>query len=276
MSFRMIKMLFILMLSLVLALCPVLAGAAEGLQGGEVISPAEADLDGDGELETVTVMDVLNEDGEAYMGLEVKKGTLRVRVQTDIVTQEKLYLCDMDGDGLPEILFSGDECSDDYITYCWRFRDGKLVTVPFEEGDVLDGGVLEITPGRIKVFATVNALGTYTGYRELVFADGKLQFEGNSWTIGSEEFAYTPMLIVKEDIYVVAGMNDEGDFGEETILEAGTVIYLTETDGRTTVEYITEGGSRGVILLEEDEWGSHTYVNGMPEEDVFEGIEYAD
>lgn len=275
MSRKTMKTLLCVMLAEVLLVCGMTV-CADTLPGGEVSSPAEADLDGDGVTETVSVMDILYEDGESVIGIEVKKGGRRVHAATEIRVQEKLYLSDVDGDGLPEILLTGDECSDDYITYCWRFRDGALVAVPFETGEVLDAGLMAVSPYGLKVFGTVNALGTYTGYRELVYVSGTLVFDGDAWSLSTAEYDYTPVLLTKQDVYAVATVSDEGDFGEEYLLPAGTTVYLTETDGQSWVSFTAETGVRGVFLLDEDEWGSHTYVNGMPEEEVFEGIEYAD
>lgn len=274
MSGKSMKMLC-LALAGALIVCAVPMAALAEFTVGEQSSPCEADLDGDGAAETITVMDVLHEDGDAYMGLEVRKGEARCRVETDIAVQEKLWLGDVDGDGLPEILFSGDECSDDYITYCWKYRDGQLHVIPFEEGDVLNAGLLAVSPHKVSVFATVNALGTYVGFRDLIYEDGRLALDGDVWQLATEE--YTPELLVKQDIYVLAGNpGEEGDFGEEATLEEGTLIYLIDTDGSTKVDFMTASGTRGTILLDEDDWGSRTFVNGMPETDVFEGIEYAD
>lgn len=275
MSRKTMKMLLCTVMSVLLLAC-VLPACGEEIEWDvkSVQTPYEVDLDGDGELETVAVMDVLHEDGEACMGIEVKKGGKRVHVETDIIVQEALYLVDLDCDGLPELLFTGDECSDDYVTYCWKFIDGKLITIPFETGDKLDGGVMTAHMGGFECFSTVNALGTYTGFRDLYFDGAMLAYVQDDWLIGTD--SYTPELVLKQDIYVLTGMGDEGDFGEETLLEAGTHIFLDCTDGRTWVSFRAENGEEGIILLEENDWGSPTNVNGMPEEEVFEGIEYAD
>lgn len=267
---------------LAVLMCAVLvcAGAsaawAESFTAGEVTSPCEADLDGDGVKETLAVLDILKEEGEACLGLEVQKGDARVSEETEITGPWKLFLSDVDGNGLPEILFTGDKCSDDYITYCRRFADGKLQVIPFESGDVLAAGIMAVSPYRVEAFSTVNALGTYTGFKELTFEDGKLVMDSGDWLLTADNFDYTPMLTLKQDIYVISSVNAEGEYGEEMLLPAGTLLYLTATDGESTVSFITEGGVCGLILLEEDGQGSRTFVNGMPEEEVFEGISYAD
>lgn len=262
-------------LSALFVLCPVLSARAEELAVGEVRTPYETDLDGDGVAETVAVLDVDYETEGSYMGIEVKKGQERCRKVTDIIGPARLFLDDVDGDGLPELIFSGDECSDDYITYCWKYTGGKLVPIPFETGEVLGGGVAGAHEGVLDTFTTVNALGTYTGYMQIRCEGGVLVNTEEDWLIARPEY-YVPELTVKQDIYVLVNGGDEGDFGEEALLEAGTRIYLERTDGKSYVTFRTDGDMAGTILLEEDDWGSYTFVNGMPEEEVFEGIEYAD
>lgn len=271
------KKTFALLFACLLLFC-LLTGAvfAAGYEEGEQTPPVEADLDGDGVFETLAVTDILKEDGEACMGLEVKKGTERAALETRIAGPWKLFLTDLDGDGLPEILFTGDECSDDYITYCLRYMNGALVTVPFEEGEVLSGGVAAVSPYELQIFRTINTLGTYAGFTDMRFEDGLIVFDSGSWRIGGEDFTYTPMLIAKQDIYVFTSVGDEEEYGEEAVLEEGTAVCLIETDGSSWVSFVTENGGGGVILLEEDEFGAPRFVNGMPEEEVFEGIEYAD
>lgn len=257
-------------------LLSLLPGSAAAFTEGEQTSPVEVDLDGDGMIETVSIVDVLEEDGEAYMGIEVRKGTKHSFAKTEIIGCEKLFLTDIDGDGSPEILFSGDWCSDDFITYCWRYKEEALVPVPFENGERLSGGIAAVSPYQLQIFTTVDALGTYTGYTDMRFEDGVIVYDADTWTIGGGEFEFTPMLLVKQDIYVLSSVGDEGEYGEEATLSAGTTIYLLETDGSTYVTFMTENGTYGVILLEDNGSGCPTFVNGMPETDVFEGIEYAD
>lgn len=265
-----------MLLALTLCVCLLPCGAlAAEFKRGIQTPPVQADLDGDGTEETLQIVEQLNEDGDSSIGIDVIKNGQHCQAMTDIRVQERLLLSDMDGDGLPEILLTGDEMSDDYLTRCWRYRDGQLQTVPFESGDVLYCGVIDVvTDNLISVFATVDALGTYTGFRYISYEDGAIRFADEDWTIGTD--GYTPELTVKQDIYVLSAANVDGDGSEETLLEAGTKILLGHTDGRTYVTFVSDTILWGTILLEEDEWGSHTYVNGLPEEDVFEGIEYAD
>lgn len=265
-----------LLLACLFLLCLTPCAFASGFEEGEQTSPVETDLDGDGVLETLAIVDILKEDGEARTGIEVSKGTERCTAETEIAGFRKLFLSDLDGDGLPEILFTGSEDIDAMVhSYCWRYTGGTLVPVPFEEGEVLAGLIAAVSPYELNILRIVDALGTYTGYMDMRFEDGKIVFDSDAWRIAGDDLTRTPVLTVKQDIYVLTSVGDEGEYGEEALLEEGTVIYLLETDAKTWISFMTETGESGVILLEEDENGFPTFVNGMPETEVFEGIEYA-
>ena len=68
-------------------------------------------------------------------------------------------------------------------------------------------------------------------------------------------------------------MHGEGTEKTQETLPAGTKFYLRRTDSGTFVEMELEDGRRCDILLEED--GYFSKINGIKEEECFDGLRYA-
>ena len=104
---------------------------------------AVIDLNGDGAQETVAWREVAIDEGVEGVALTVKAADgATVEWRSDMLYGARVYANDLDGDGRTELFVTGDEMSDDYLTWCLRYENGALATIPFENGDrgELSGG----------------------------------------------------------------------------------------------------------------------------------------
>ena len=90
----------------------------------------EMDLDGDGELETLTFRVAGSEaDGDEHAEIAVEDGGEATGWNSEALFYPSAYATDLDGDGIVEIFVCGDWASADYATYCLHW-DGSTFTPP--------------------------------------------------------------------------------------------------------------------------------------------------
>ena len=227
------------------------------------------DLDGDEEKEVIEIEVVQVSEYMAYRTVRVTDGSVSKSAgETMIESRACITLTDLDGDRIPEILFSGDIASDDFITYACRWDGSSLIPMSFS-GEVrsnanssakqVDGGVVTAENGIVMLSSHLFMLGTYQGVRPYELKDdGSIgPVEGSIWEFQGNEF----------------WMETAMDLTEE--LPAGTKLRLTGADGVGEVWYVTEDGSRGSLQLREseDKWG--WCINGVHELECFVELPYA-
>ena len=123
----------------------------------------------------------------------------------------------------------------------------------------------------LTLYNRLDLLGTYEAFRHYrVGDDGLPQALEDVYTIvnydrGSGEYAITTLTEIPVRMH--------GGAGTEETLPPGTKCYLRRTDGETYVEMELEDNRRCDVILERDEFFSK--INGMEEQDCFEGLRYA-
>lgn len=257
----------------------------------------EADLDGDGVSETVTLVTTTDEydwmrntitvtaaDGTVH---ELHVGEEEWLTEIQIVTA--LQVIDLDpNDGLLEIVLSGDYCSADYATLICRFDGTQLVLSRYEEprdGGNYSGlrgafqGVDE--DGVVTVADHIDVLGTWWGARRYTLTgDGAFMFipvQGELWqrTIDNlddpENWTgeYGPALETKAELPVTL------DGSGETTLPVGTKLIITASDETSTARFALQDGRTGSIAFTRnaDEWVAR--INGVEESEYFVTVPYA-
>ena len=286
---------WIALLLAALLLCA--AALAEGAESGERIPPemvipentvVELDLDGDGTMEKVSWEEAPT-DAEYYVEQVVyatlADGTvLTYASNCEIITG--VYGTDLDGDGRAELLLSGDQVSDDYITVCLHLFNGRLEPSMFadcqraNENSGYDkfgyGRITAIEGNRLTLSGSQDILGTWFGERVFTLADtGIFEFaDDGTWVRESfewngEDDAYWIMTTIKDLSYTTPE-------GETATLPAGTKLVIMASD-KKTAQFVTDGGVEGSLMLDPYyDRGYGFYVNGEPEDTFFERIPYAD
>lgn len=272
-------------LSMMLVLL-MLAGAAcaQQLIPGESV---QIDLDGDGAAETVLVKEEGFEE-DRMIGLYVTGSDGGMNIfQEYLMRATTLCVEDLDGNGVQEILISGDICSADYYTWCLNYslQDG-LVAVLFADAergentgeyDVKGYGGIDVIEGStIKMTGTQDVLGTWAGSRVFTLQDGRFELlDGGMWII--ENDMDDPEIWDYRALIPVADIPVTLEDGSEGVISAGEKFLITMSDKTSIVYFETAGGLRGSFPIEPDtETGWGCLVNGMPEEACFEYVPYAD
>ena len=242
--------------------------------------PFEYDVDGDGETETVDLVNTgLNGGTHWLLSVDGQLAGDAFAMDAELMS---LYLADLDADGVAEILFSGDMGSDDYITCAWR--GDTLEVIPFtgearreqdpqERTNAADGRVV-FSDLQLYLESWSYQLGTYAAVRAYTYEGGVIAPADNPWSDPSC-WSYprnrTWLTVTKP---VPAVWPDGG----ETPLEAGTEILLGGTDGNTAF-FTTRDGRTGAIRLEfrhdADGYFAGWTIDGVPEDDCFQMLPYA-
>ena len=280
--------------ALLLAALLLAAGALTG--AGEAIPPeayvprdthVRLDLDGDGEQETVYWETVREDEYSEKCMLTVTLGDGTVLTYApDFEYALGVYAADMDADGGAELLISGDEASDDYVTVCLRLFRGRLEPLMFAdcsrgtENRGYDrwgyGMVTAIEGSSVTLTGSQDVLGTWFASRTFALSDaGVFEFaDSGKWvrdpvSLDGEAWEYAG-LTAKRDLPCTA------EDGSYAVLPAGTRLMILASD-KETADFVTESGLRGTLDIERDwdrGWGYR--VDGVPEEDAFIYIPYAD
>lgn len=258
--------------------------AVELIVGGESV---ELDLNGDGAAESVEL--ALTRDDENYM----ETATLMVNGEAvwscDWCYVVSAYAADLNGDGILEIFVTGDEASSDFTTYCLNYTADDCENISFADasrGENTDeyfdygyGLVAELKNGVITLSGSQDVLGTYFGSRQFVLADGRFEFADDGlWQFphdleDTELWESRNALTAKAEI--PATFTDDG-VESAGVIAAGEKLVITASDKISVAYFAMEDGRTGYLSIAPDteSWGS--LVNGIPENDAFESIPYAD
>ena len=123
------------------------------------------------------------------------------------------FAADLDGDGLMEIMVSGDFYSDDYVTYCFNYTDiGGLMPLWFtgidrggyREAYTYDGygRITGINDDIITLTGSQDILGTWMASRDFLFWKGRFELIEDMYMIKTTEDDWVDRpLILKQDIF---------------------------------------------------------------------------
>lgn len=258
--------------------------AVELIVGGESV---ELDLNGDGTAESVEL--ALTRDDENYM----ETATLMVNGEAvwscDWCYVVSAYAADLNGDGILEIFVTGDEASSDFTTYCLNYTADGCENISFADasrGENTDeyfdygyGLVAELKNGVITLSGSQDVLGTYFGSRQFVLADGRFEFADDGlWQFphdleDTELWESRNALTAKAEI--PATFTDDG-VASAGVIAAGEKLVITASDKISVAYFAMEDGRTGYLSIAPDTESGGSLVNGIPENDAFESIPYAD
>ena len=252
---------------------------------------AAADLDNDGRSEKVSWAMVAEGDYDAELTLTVQPSDGdALTYRTYILSFGSVYIVDLDGDGRLEVLITGDEMSDDYITLCLHYADGALHEVLFPDCSRGENGsgyykwgyglITGITGNMVVLEGSQDVLGTWmatrlvtlTPYERFEFCDNGLwEMKVSDPAEIDELWQYRALTVSTPIAYKGAGGNASGT------LQKGERILVYASDKENRAWFITKSGTRGVLNISEDYaqgWG--WVVDGKPEAECFEYLPYAD
>lgn len=199
-------------------------------------------------------------------------GTVLDRTYMPVGDRYDLWICDLDGDGICELLFAADPGSDDYRTCGWHgdtlepiefTGDARYGADPNGLTGSLDGRVV-FSSGVPVLEAWYYQLGTYHATIGMNgTSDGVVTLDPSfKWNYRGSYYYLTVAKILP--VYL--------DESGTAVLTPGEKLVLTGTDGQNTF-FRTEDGRTGSIRLEYDGEGGWT-INGESEENFFEMLPY--
>ena len=199
-------------------------------------------------------------------------GTVLDRTNMPVGDRYDLWICDLDGDGICELLFAADPGSDDYRTCGWHgdtlepiqfTGDARYGADPNGITGSLDGRVV-FSGGIPMLEAWYYQLGTYCAVIGMNgTSDGVVTLDPSfKWNYRGSYYYLTVAKILP--VYL--------DEGGTAVLTPGEKLLLTGTDGQNTF-FRTDDGRTGSIRLEYDGEGGWT-INGESEENFFEMLPY--
>lgn len=159
-------------------------------------------------------------------------------------------------------------------------RDSETGKLTFADADEMYAGFVPAASyghfiydaDQFALFSRVDALGTYTGYRNYhIGKDGKPAAEEDSYRLVTSGNEWSRSLTTKREIKVLDPEAEGED--AEVKLPKGSVLTPLCTDGRTMMEVMAEDGSVYEIPLEKEDY--IFYINGISEYDCFETVPYA-
>lgn len=234
------------------------------------LQPMRFDLDGDGEDETVLVT----------VGYNTGTTTVTVLDGTDVLFDTidsaiygiAAHLADtLEDDGQHELYLCGDVASDDYVTYVYRLREGKLSRAElFGSAENVDGFGLVTVNVIVDVFGTYGAMCFYR-------MEDRFEFSRvSSCAIIRYTGDWDDRRLTLQRDGLPAGMYaGEGRLVPTTLL-AGTELMLIETDQLRYAVLEAEDGTRYRVDIARDldadwEWRA----GGVTESDWFGELFYA-
>lgn len=280
-------------LAMVLAMMLLVGASAEqeiGAMQPEMGAAYAIDLDGDGVQETLTWNSIaINEYDEiAEVRVQNVDGA-EVGWGSDILYGARVYLHDTNSDGAVEIFISGDQMSDDYITYCLQYTGDGLEQLRFADvnrgentGDYYDYGYGMVTAFdgiEVSLTGSQDMLGTWFATRRLALIDGQFEIVDDGYWIcdpdvtDPEVWEYRSLTPV-QPIPVTFVVDYNTVPGE---LQPGERVLLTYFDKLADAFFVTEDGRVGYFTAfvdQETGWG--WTINGVSEYDLFETVPYAD
>ncbi len=238
--------------------------------------PLSFDVDGDSVPEVIDLTD----SGEEYYRLLTVDGELLGEVFSIDPQTQHLWLTDLDGDGMAELLYCADMGSEDYVTSAWRADTAEPIRFTMETRGGKDGrevtdtvnGRIAFSYGWLFLESYTYQLGTYASVRPYELLDGSVIAPKTTecpWA-AAWVFSYNrTYLDLTREIPVT--MDDTG----EGTLPAEAQILLLGSDG-TRMRFRTRDGLTGTIMTEyrggpDGGW----FINGVRDTDCFKMLPYA-
>lgn len=226
--------------------------------------PQEIDLDGDGSLETLTLLENSGSPGSEMIGITAEKNG-----QTYTAKVARAYLQDAfvayNVEGRPCIVISYDYASDDYETLVYKLDGEQLVCVDQKYG--FAEGVYE---GVWMLRGWVYTMGTWNAYHKYTLS-ASFAFE----PVGSDLWMLQdagPDRMLSAKTSVDARFMDNGTLVPGRIA-AGERLLPYATDQSGVVYFRMEDGRKGLLAVEVKE--GYTYINGKQDDMVFDNLFYA-
>lgn len=241
----------------------------------EIVRSGNADLDGDGSDESIQLLRIWDQYDQQSFILRLQRGSeifdtciWENELAYPVSFNAHIWLADLDSDGYPEVYFNGNMNSDRFVLNVWSMKTGAPELLTFENQVFLEAMILTIADNSLQLESTQEVLGSYTAVRAYTLQSGAFEPLGDAWQIVPENTSYSRMTLVRELPVTLAD-------GTDGVFEAGTILQVTGTDGKSFVDVITDDGTSGRIAVEQPAGDWQWYIDGEPELSFFTLVPYA-
>lgn len=227
-------------------------------KNGKIITdrlPYATDLDGDGKDETINVS--TGDDAYLVVSVESNGETYKsegIAGSLDSISSIRLY--DLDNDGRMEIFLDGnDTVEGKAITCAFVYDSSATVSLAVSR---LEGSIKGFSDGKMLLDTEVNILGTYK-------VSSSYTLSGGVYTKDEGELVFD-----NDGVFVTTSKGITLTSG--SILQSGTKLRFTSTDGSSVINFVTDGGFTGAISIAHD--GSGWTIAGQPDTSYFDSLPY--
>lgn len=233
------------------------------------------DLNGDGALEEIYMYMYDSPDGYGY-GSQLNiyvNGNETTHYTMEQSWFDTAYLMKL-SDGTYYLYVNIDEI-DDVSEILVFYLGGRGAVYENSYGGSM-GNRIFVTPGHFKLISHLDVLSTYSGYKYYhVGNDGLPEPDDKAYTIIHYTYENEPerSLTAKIPVPVWIIQADGSTAAAPEQLPAGTRFYFRKTDGHSYVEMELEDGRHCQVRVDISSWPRT--VNGVDENDCFDGIMYA-
>ena len=247
----------------------------------EGLDVSDIDFDGDGKADELSVWASMDEYGTyealkvSMKGVETSKDIWAYSYDPYILhtTDGKNYLyviCGSDNDYRMLEVFDLNGSS---AVYVGEVNNCGLRAQLLDASSYLYGEELLTDPENFYLESRMEVLSTYSASRKYhVGADGMPVADEDFYQVDTSTYEWREALTAKKDVPCVQVAEDGSVTADNAVIPAGTKLTLYRTDGSSLVD-LKAGDTLYRIEVDHSEW-PYT-INGVEEEEYFDGIMYA-
>lgn len=247
----------------------------------EGLDVSDIDFDGDGKADELSVWASMDEYGTyealkvSMQGVETSKDIWAYSYDPYILhtTDGKNYLyviCGSDNDYRMLEVFDLNGSS---AVYVGEVNNCGLRAQLLDASSYLYGEELLTDPENFYLESRMEVLSTYSASRKYhVGADGMPVADEDFYQVDTSTYEWREALTAKKDVPCVQVAEDGSVTADNAVIPAGTKLTLYRTDGSSLVD-LKAGDTLYRIEVDHSEW-PYT-INGVEEEEYFDGIMYA-
>ena len=247
----------------------------------EGLDVSDIDFDGDGKADELSVWASMDEYGiyealkVSMKGVETSKDIWAYSYDPYILhtTDGKNYLyviCGSDNDYRMLEVFDLNGSS---AVYAGEVNNCGLRAQLLDASSYLYGEELLTDPENFYLESRMEVLSTYSASRRYhVGADGMPVADEDFYQVDTSTYEWREALTAKKDVPCVQVAEDGSVTADNAVIPAGTKLTLYRTDGSSLVD-LKAGDTLYRIEVDHSEW-PYT-INGVEEEEYFDGIMYA-
>ena len=247
----------------------------------EGLDVSDIDFDGDGKADELSVWASMDEYG-TYEALKVSMNGVETSKDIWAYSYDPYILHTTDGKNYLYVICGSDndyrmlevfDLNGSSAVYVGEVNNCGLRAQLLDASSYLYGEELLTDPENFYLESRMEVLSTYSASRRYhVGADGMPVADEDFYQVDTSTYEWREALTAKKDVPCVQVAEDGSVTADNAVIPAGTKLTLFRTDGSSLVD-LKAGDTLYRIEVDHSEW-PYT-INGVEEEEYFDGIMYA-